>query len=99
MKETYCTFLFYACNQRVRRIGEHKRKFFKGFLKTKKKKKHMNRSSFITLFKIEFLLPFTSCGKVLGKMPGVMFLKRVNRHVRMNGKYLAFTAVFSLCEI
>ena len=26
--------------------------------------------SFIILFKIEFLLPFTSCKKVLGKMPG-----------------------------
>ena len=59
----------------------------------------MNRSSFITLFKIEFLLPFTSCRKGLGKMPGGIFLNRVNRHVRMNGKYLAFTAVFSICEI
>ena len=27
------------------------------------------RLSFITQFKIEFLLPFTSCRKVLGKMP------------------------------
>ena len=28
------------------------------------------RLSFITQFKIEFLLPFTSCRKVLGKKPG-----------------------------
>ena len=27
------------------------------------------RLSFITQFKIEFLLPFSSCKKVLGKMP------------------------------
>ena len=27
------------------------------------------RLSFITQFKIEFLLPFTGCRKVLGKMP------------------------------
>ena len=32
------------------------------------KKKHMKRLSFITQFKIEFLLPFTDCRKVLGKM-------------------------------
>ena len=36
-----------------------------------KEKKDMKRSSFITQFKIEFLLPFTSCGKVLGKMPDI----------------------------
>ena len=28
----------------------------------------MKRLSFITQFKIEFLLPFTGCRKVLGKM-------------------------------
>ena len=39
-------------------------------LKKKKEKKHMKRLSFITQFKIEeFLLQFTSCRKVLGKMP------------------------------
>ena len=32
------------------------------------KKEHMKRLSFITQFKIEFLLPFTGCRKVLGKM-------------------------------
>ena len=35
----------------------------------KKKKKIMKRLSFITLFKIEILLPFTGCRKVLRKMP------------------------------
>ena len=30
------------------------------------------RFSFITQFKIEFLLPFTSCRKVLGKMPEML---------------------------
>ena len=29
----------------------------------------MKRLRFITQFKIEFLLPFTGCRKVLGKMP------------------------------
>ena len=33
-------------------------------------KKNMKRMCFITQFKIEFLLLFTSCRKVLGKMPG-----------------------------
>ena len=37
--------------------------------KKKKSKKNMKRLSFITQFKIEFLLPFTDCRKVLGKMP------------------------------
>ena len=34
-----------------------------------KEKKHMKRLSFITQFKIEFLLPFIGCRNVLGKMP------------------------------
>ena len=36
-----------------------------------KRKKDMKISSFITQFKIEFLLTFTSCGKVLRKMPDI----------------------------
>ena len=47
-------------NQRVRRTGEHNGKSFKGVSKTKKKKNT-----------IEFLLPFASCRKVLGKMPAI----------------------------
>ena len=43
-------------------------KSFKGVSKTFKKK-NMKRLSFITQFKIEFLPPFTGCGKVLGKIP------------------------------
>ena len=65
-------FLMRVCkyiNQTVRRIAEQNGKSFKGVSKTKKKKKHMKRLSFITQFKIEFLLPFTGCRKVLGKIP------------------------------
>ena len=42
------------------------------FQNQKRKKEHMKRLSFIILtqFKIKFLLLFTSCKKVLGKMPG-----------------------------
>ena len=32
----------------------------------------MKRLSFITQFKIEFLLTFTGCRKVLGKMPATL---------------------------
>ena len=37
--------------------------------KKKKKKKHTKRLSFITQFKIEFLIALFDCRKVLGKMP------------------------------
>ena len=39
------------------------------FQKQKKKKKHMKRISFITQFKIEFLLLFICCRKMFGKIP------------------------------
>ena len=55
-------------NQRVRRTEEQNGKSFKGVSKTKKKK-HIKTLNFIPKFKIKFLLPFTSCRKVLGKMP------------------------------
>ena len=35
----------------------------------KKEKQHMKSLSFITQFKIDFLLPFTACTEVFGKMP------------------------------
>ena len=35
------------------------------------KKKYMKRLTFITQFKVDFLLSFTSCKKVLGKMPDI----------------------------
>ena len=41
------------------------------FQKQTNKKKNKKRSSFITQFKIEFLLPFTGCEKGLGKMPAI----------------------------
>ena len=57
-------------NQRVRRIGEQNGKCFKGVLKTNKQKKTCTEIvKFITQFKIEFLLPFTGCRRVLGEMP------------------------------
>ena len=56
-------------NQRVRRIGKQYGKSFKGVSKTKTKKKHMKRLSFIIQFKIEFLLLINGCRKVHGKMP------------------------------
>ena len=57
-------------NQRVTRISEKNGKSFKGVSKTKNKKKtHMKRLSFITQFKIEFLLLLTGWRKMLGKMP------------------------------
>ena len=59
--------VFKYLNQRIRRIGEKNGKSFKVVSKTKKKKKHMK--SFMTQFKIEFLLPFVGCKKMFGKMP------------------------------
>ena len=45
----------------------------------KKRKKNTKRLSFITQFKIEFLLPLTGCRKVLGKMPenGISFKRKL----------------------
>ena len=44
-------------------------KIFQGCLKIKKEKKNIMRLSFVTQFKIEFLLLFNRCRKVLGKIP------------------------------
>ena len=60
-------------NQSIKRIGERNGKSFKGVSKTKKEKKHLKRLSFITQFNIEFLLLFTGCRKVLGKMRAYYF--------------------------
>ena len=51
-------------NQRVWRIGEQNGKSFKGVSKKKRKKMHE-----LIEFKIEFLLQFTACRKLLEKMP------------------------------
>ena len=61
--------MFVRIKTKVRRIGEKNGKSFKGVSRTKKKKKHMKRLSFMTQFNIQFLLLFTGCRKVLGKMP------------------------------
>ena len=63
-------------NQRVRRIGKKNGKSFKVVSKTKKGEKHL-KGLIITQFKIEFLLPFTGCRKVLEKMP-VIQIREVN---------------------
>ena len=63
-------YIWRYLHQRVRRIGKENWKSFKGISKTKKEtKKHIKRLSYITQFKIEFLLLFNSCRKLLGKMP------------------------------
>ena len=57
-------------NQGVRRIAEQNGKSSKSVSRKKRKSKRpMKRLSFITRFKIEFLLPFAGHRKVLGKMP------------------------------
>ena len=55
-------------NERARALGNRMDYLSKLFQKQKKEKKHMKRFSFITQFKIELLLSFTSCRKVLGKI-------------------------------
>ena len=54
-------------NQRLKIIWEYNEKLFKGVSETK----HMKWLSFTDQLKIDFLLPFNSCRKVLGRMPGV----------------------------
>ena len=56
-------------------------------LKTKKKKKNMKKFSFTTQFKIEFLLLFTSCRKVLEEMPEYLIV----------GSYLPYGFLSSVC--
>ena len=46
------------------------RVFFGSFEGKLTRRVKWKRTSFITQFKIEFLLPLTGCRKVLGKMPG-----------------------------
>ena len=53
----------------------------------------MKRSSFITQFKIKFLLPFISCRKVLGKMPAcINFIKQVSQK---NERFFIYLLYFS----
>ena len=67
--------------QRVRRVKEQNGKTFKGISKQTRKKKKTKRLSFIiTQFKIEFLLPFTSCRKVLEKMPDQIEYMNAPKH-------------------
>ena len=62
--------------QRVRRTGENNGQSFKVVSKTKdKKKKKMKRLSFMTQFKIEFLLLWSNCRKLLVKIDDTSKLK------------------------
>ena len=72
IRKIHKTFL-YVCLQVSKPKSKKSRqiewKIFHGCFKNKKEKKHMKRLSFITQFKNQFLLLFTGCRKVLGKMP------------------------------
>ena len=70
-------------------------KTFQGYLKNKKEKKHMKRLSFITHFKIEFLVPFTSCRKVPGKKPAGLF--EVTNEQQIFSKY--FKSILQFLQI
>ena len=56
-----------------------------------KRKNHIKRLSFITQFKIEFLLPFTSCRKVLGKMPDIYVCIEYSEHTPIFSKMMLHT--------
>ena len=71
-----CIQLSFICvckylNQNIRRIGTQNGKSIKKntHMFSTKKQTHMKTLSFITQCKIGFLLLFTSCRKVFGKMP------------------------------
>ena len=74
IRKIHKTFL-YVCLQVSKPKSKKSRqiewKIFHGCFKNKKEKKHMKRLSFITQFKVQFLLLFTGCRKVLGKMPSL----------------------------
>ena len=70
----------HVCNylkQKVRRL-RIEWKIFQGCFKTKKKKKTKRLSFIITQFKIEFLLLFTGCKKVLERMPAFRHIVNIN---------------------
>ena len=66
-RKIHATFLLYACLK----VSQPKRKKRMEWIEWQifqklKRKKRMRKLSFITQFKIEFLLRFTGCRKVLG---------------------------------
>ena len=67
------------------------------FQKQKRKKRHMKRLSFITQFKIEFLLPFNGCRKVLRKMRD--YVKSVQIRKNTNQKKLRIWTLFTQCPM
>ena len=72
------TFLYACLKVSKSKSKKNKRiewKIFQECFKNKKGKKNIKKSSFIiTRFKIEFLLPFTGCRKVLQKMPACVLM-------------------------
>ena len=81
----FCRYI----SQRVRGIGEQSGKAFKGL-----KKIHMKRLSFITQFKIEFLLPFIGCRKVLGKITILKITSLIWNFFQMAISLLAYVATY-----
>ena len=68
----HVTFLympFYSIQMKSKKNRRIELKIFQGCFKNKNEQKHMKKLSFITQFKIKFLLPFTGLRKVFGKMP------------------------------
>ena len=81
----FCRYI----SQRVRGIGEQSGKAFKGL-----KKIHMKRLIFITQFKIEFLLPFIGCRKVLGKITILKITSLIWNFFQMAISLLAYVATY-----
>ena len=64
----HTTFL-YACLQVSQPKSKKNRLIEWKIFQKLKRKKHVKKLSFITQFKVRFLIPFTSCRKVLEKVP------------------------------
>ena len=74
-RKIYITFL-YACVKLSKPKSEklvNRMENLSSVFQKQKRKKNIKKSSFITQLKIEFLLPFTGCRKVLEKMPEYVF--------------------------
>ena len=85
--------------QKVRRIREQNQKSFKGLSKQKERK--TKRLSFIiTQFKIEVLLPFTGCRKVLKQKPVQNDKKLCQSHFISQKPYIIWLSfMVQLCKM
>ena len=87
-RKIHVTFLLYAC-LKVSQPKSKKNRWIEWKIFQKlKRKNHMKKLSFITQFKIEFLLPFTGCRKCLEKCLLVNYLMLLWE--RINGKPIIF---------